>query len=696
MALLNIRRFSEAVLGLFVLAIVAMLLVPLETWTLDILLSLNIAISLLVLLIGLFIPNALSLLSFPSLLLLTTLFRLALNVASSRLILTQADAGRVIEAFGRFLVRGDVIVGIIIFAIITVVNLIVISRGASRVSEVAARFALDSLPGKQISIDADLRSGVINPEQARERREDLRREYQLYAAMDGSMKFVQGDAIAGIFIIFTNIFGGIYRGLSQGLSFSDALSTYTILTVGDGLVTQLPALLIAVCAGLVVTRVSADEVGTLSSDLVAQLSGQPRSWIVTGCIVLALSLLPGMPKVPFILVASAFLITGIIIYRGSKIDLLLGKKNADRSRSLPENDRLLPNNAQSLELVIDSRSFSKSYRENVIKAASAWHEISNEFKEEYGITLPELRVEISAELSKGSFQVRWGGTTIDQGTLYADALFVDTHPDFSHIIGAEIIAEDIHPLYEQRVSWLRETPLLSSLLSQAGISYYSAIEYPLLRTAAFFRRQPEEVFSVTDTHALMKVLEKNYPGFMGDAFQKDGIDLSKLTELIQELIKEGVNVSDFRRVIEVVALYHASHKALVSDGEEIDIHHLASFVRVQWRRRLMAQSLDSLRHLKVFTLAQSVEEVFDQAPLESTAAVLPLEPESLEMLLVGFQSSVAPVIRNGAAPVSILCRAEIRPKVNILLRNMGFGVKVFSYDELDPSVEIEQVGVWSV
>ncbi len=243
---------------------------------------------------------------------------------------------------------------------------------------------------------------------------------------------------------------------------------------------------------------------------------------------------------------------------------------------------------------------------------------------------------------------------------------------------------------------MRETNLLSALLTQGGIRHSSAIEYILLRIAAFFRRQPEEIFSVTDTHLLLKNLEKNYPGFMSDAFQKEGLDLSKLTELVQELIKESVNVADFRRVIEAVALYHASHKTLVSDGEEIDIHHLASFVRVQWRRRLLAQSLDSDRHLKVFTLAQGIEELFDQAPLESTVAVLPLEPEALELLLAGFQTSVAPVIRNGAVPVAILCRGEIRPKVNILLRNMGFSGKVFSYDELDPSVEIEQVGVWSI
>ncbi|NMC63443.1 MAG: FHIPEP family type III secretion protein, partial [SAR324 cluster bacterium] len=229
-----------------------MLVIPVPTWLLDILLVFNLSFSLLLLIVGLYMPNSLALLAFPSLLLITTLFRLALNVASSRLILSEAYAGEVINAFGSFLIRGEVIVGIIIFTIVTIVNFIVIAKGSSRVSEVAARFTLDALPGKQMMIDSDLRANLINAETARQRREDLQRESMLYGSMDGAMKFVQGDAIAGFFVIFTNIIGGMYLGLRGGMSFSAAVQTYTVLTVGDGLVSQIPALLISVCAGLVV------------------------------------------------------------------------------------------------------------------------------------------------------------------------------------------------------------------------------------------------------------------------------------------------------------------------------------------------------------------------------------------------------------------------------------------------------------
>ena len=255
-------RFSDLALVAFVVATTALLVVPLPTPILDLLLVCNISFSILLLLVGLYIPNAQALFAFPTVLLLSTLFRLGLNVASSRLILSQGDAGRVIEAFGTFLIGGEILVGVIVFTIITIVNFIVISKGAGRVSEVAARFSLDALPGKQIAIDNDARAGLISAEEAKTKRDNLTREGQLYGSMDGAMNFVQGDAIAGFFIIVANIVGGIILGLFSGMGIGDAVQTYTILTVGDGLVTQIPSLLTSICAGIVVTRVGSSDTAT--------------------------------------------------------------------------------------------------------------------------------------------------------------------------------------------------------------------------------------------------------------------------------------------------------------------------------------------------------------------------------------------------------------------------------------------------
>jgi type III secretion protein V len=268
-------RYKDGIFAVFVLAIAAALIVPLPTPLLDLLITLNVGLSFLLLLVCLYIPTPLSLLTFPSILLLSTLFRLALNVASCRLILSNGDAGTVIHAFGTFLIRGELIVGFIIFFIITAVNLLVISRGAGRVAEVAARFALEGLSGNQVAIDSDLRTGLLTAEEAHKRRDGLRQESQLYGAMDGAMRFVQGDSLAGIIIIAANLVGGLYLGVQGGLDFASALQKYSILTVGDGLVSQIPALLTAICAGILVTRVEGDSQKSLGSDLVHQMFGKP-------------------------------------------------------------------------------------------------------------------------------------------------------------------------------------------------------------------------------------------------------------------------------------------------------------------------------------------------------------------------------------------------------------------------------------
>ena len=307
------KVYSDVFVAVFVLCIALLLLVPLPTMLLDFLIAFNIGFSLLLLLIGLSLQNALSLLTFPTLLLLSTLFRLSLNVASTRLILSEGEAGDVIRSFGTFLISGKLAVGLIIFLIITVVNFIVIARGASRVSEVSARFVLDSLPGKQMAIDSELRMGTISAEEAKLKREELRKESQLFGSMDGAVKFVQGDAIAGIFITFVNIFGGMYLGIKNGLSFEDAVQTYTMLTVGDGLVTQIPALFISICAGIIVTRVSSGKDSTLGSDLFSQVLKNKKIIYFVSFAILIFGTLPGLPFLPFLLTSLLLIAAGYFI-----------------------------------------------------------------------------------------------------------------------------------------------------------------------------------------------------------------------------------------------------------------------------------------------------------------------------------------------------------------------------------------------
>ncbi|MDQ3037648.1 MAG: flagellar biosynthesis protein FlhA, partial [Myxococcota bacterium] len=302
------RRFADAAIALLVVLIVGMMIIPLPTPLLDVLIAGNISIAVLMVLVAMYVPDAQSFTSFPTILLITTLFRLALNVSSTRLILLQADAGAVIRAFGEFVVQGNYVVGAVVFLILTLIQFLVIAKGSERVAEVGARFTLDAMPGKQMAIDAELRTGGTTQDEARRRRRTLQREAQFYGAMDGAMKFVKGDAIAGIIITAINIVGGLVIGVAMhDLSAGESLRLYGLLTIGDGLVSQIPSLLISTAAGLVVTRVaSEDEHSSLGADVGRQIFGNPRALAIAAVFLVALGLVPGLPTIPFFVLAAVF------------------------------------------------------------------------------------------------------------------------------------------------------------------------------------------------------------------------------------------------------------------------------------------------------------------------------------------------------------------------------------------------------
>jgi len=311
------KKYGNLAVATLVVTILVLMIIPLPTFLLDLLLTFNIAVSTSLLLVSLYVTEPLKIAAFPSMLLIATMFRLGLNVSSTRLILLNADAGKVIESFGQFVVSGNLIVGGVIFLILTIIQFLVIAKGSERVAEVAARFTLDAMPGIQMSIDAELRSGNITYEQARKKRNDLQRQNQLYGAMDGAMKFVKGDAIAGLIITFVNIIAGIATGVTQmGMSASEALSTYSVLTIGDGLVSQIPSLLISLSSGFIITRVASEERGTqLGSDILSQITAYPVALMYTGFLLLGMALVPGLPTVPFIIAGSLIAFSG---YRLSK------------------------------------------------------------------------------------------------------------------------------------------------------------------------------------------------------------------------------------------------------------------------------------------------------------------------------------------------------------------------------------------
>ena len=693
------RQKSDVALALFVISVACMLLVPLPTPLLDVLLVLNIGFSLLLLLVALYMPSALSLLAFPTILLLSTLFRLGLNVASTRLILSQGEAGEVINAFGNFLIRGEIVVGVIIFTIVTVVNFIVIAKGATRVSEVAARFSLDALPGKQMAIDSDLRNGLITAQEAQRRREDLRKESQLYGSMDGAMKFVQGDAIAGFFIILTNIIGGLYLGVSRGQGFAEAVHTYSTLTVGDGLVSQIPALLISMCAGIVVTRVSSGDNTTLGADLGTQLFAQPATLFITGLLVLAIGFLPGLPLIPFMLVASAFFVIALFArYQTSDGDSSFPIKR-DQIGTSPIPALYAPKEEELFEkdpitLVLDTGGLFRQYKTYQQRYRSYWTQFVNDFYAQTGVLLPELQVVADESLRPYSFETQLGGAMLDAENLAPDWIFTEISPDSAHVFGIEVLHECAHPLNGSRLTWTSNSALLQRLSEVALVRCFDQIEYAILKIAALVRVFPEQFVSLAEIHAGLKAVEKRSPGLLADSISRDFMTAPRLAEICHALIREGISIRDLRQVVEVLAQYCSSvGKDHVDDGI-YNLSHILSYYRNSKRQHLVAPFVSAERVLRVITVTSELEDL-----LESEKVVSENQPAvsnaDFDLMSSNLQALIAPVLKRGIMPVCFICRADVRERLSTYVSNYLPFPGVFSFNELDARLKVQHVGIWS-
>ncbi len=699
---------SNILLSIFVVAIAAMLLVPLPTPLLDVLLALNISFSLLLLLVGLYMPNALALLAFPSILLLTTLFRLSLNVASSRLILSQGEAGEIIEAFGSFLISGEIVVGIIIFAIITIVNFIVIARGASRVSEVAARFALDALPGKQMAIDSDLRSGLLTPQQAERRREDLRKESQLYGAMDGAMKFVQGDAIAGVFIIFANILGGIYLGVQSGLSFAEAIETYTVLTVGDGLVSQIPALLISICAGIVVTRVSSGENTTLGVDLGAQLFKSPGLLVITALVVISIAALPGIPAVPFFVIAFALLITAISVsnkrifpaswraFFSSEAIPLLPSGSLDLDEGGQSRNLLVGGDVARVKVFLDAAGLYSMFQQQPNSYRELWRAWKGDALEKRGLHLPVLDFFVDRNLAPGQFYVEIAGTIALQGKAPLDSLFVTTSQDQAILLGLEVQQVEAHPLQGYEMIWVPNTAAQRSLLSLAEISFYDPIGFALLKALNRLLGMPEEVFSMADTHRVIKDLELQYPGLLAEVFNFQFINVARLTEIFQALSRDGISVRDVRQIIEAIASYCSTYATSMVQNGDFDLLDLLAYIRSYRKRQIIGDLLSASGKLRAISISAEINDIFEAARIEPLSKTILLKSDMYSELRTTLERMLEQFFKRGTTQIAILTSSELCYKVTYFLRSLNLPIRVLSFDELDSEILVEPAGFWSL
>ena len=567
--LANISKRGNVITAVIVLTAVVIMIIPIPTTLADILITLNISVSVLILLVAFSLVSPTEFTTLPSLILIATLFRLAITITTSRLILLQADAGDIVAAFGHFVVGGNMAVGLIIFLIITTAQFLVITKGSERVAEVAARFTLDALPGKQMSIDSDLRNGDITQAEARRLRKTLERESQLYGAMDGAMKFVKGDAMASLVVIIVNIAGGLAIGTVQrGLSFADASAKYLLLSVGDGLVAQLPALLVSVAAGTVITRVASEDQRDLGSELSRQLFSQSRALGLTAIGLAGFAAIPGFPSYAFLTLAAAL---GLAAY--------LGRRSKPAPTAMPELVKKSPEPSAATATAVAQPAGGmatsaplelKRYRVLLrlgaglhgsiepTALAAAVEKSRNDLLSDVGVLAPEAGHTLDSRLGGNRFCIDFDGVPVFEGEFDAQNLLVDKEADDLDLL-------EIPYQKAQNIPGFRNPVLVEALheqmLAQSGISYYRAADLLgtyLLRT---LRRHATEFVGIQETRQLLIPIERDYPDLFKEVQQH--LTLQNTNEILRRLVSEGVSIGNLRLILEALVRWGYREKDTV-------------------------------------------------------------------------------------------------------------------------------------
>jgi type III secretion protein V len=690
--LVLVSRRGDLVIAAVVLVAVAMMIIPLPTWLVDILIAVNIGASMLVLLVAFSIIRPIEFSSLPSVILMATLFRLAITITTARLILIQADAGTIITAFGDFVVGGMVMVGLIIFLIITIAQFLVITKGAERVAEVAARFTLDAMPGKQMSIDSDLRNGDIDKDEAKRQRHLLERESQLYGAMDGAMKFVKGDAIASLVIILVNLIGGMTVGtLTHGMSLSDAVAKYSLLTVGDGLVAQIPALLVSIGAGTVVTRVESEVRSDLGSDVARQLT-DPRALLLGAPIMLLLAFVPGFPSMVFLVMAAMFGAGGyaIMLKKQREAEVLVqpapGLPAAPRpaaapAEGAPKEKGAPKKEAEPLRPAHGITVWVGANLERMAPAAafrSRAMDVRGGLLYDLGVEAPHAELYFDPTIGPNRFRFDLEGVPVMEGELPAESLLVDD--DVIHLDLPGIPYWEGPPIAGyRRAIWVDNTH--ETALWEAGVRFLSPLEVLSDCLAHMLKRYAAQFVGIQEARKLLEPVEKDFPDLVKET-QKI-CSLQKVAEILRRLVEENVPIRNLRPVLE----------AVVEWGQrEEDTVLLVEYVRTGLARQICHRCSDVNRVIAAFVLERSLEEQLRSAirPTGAGAFLTISEDvarpvvERLRMMLAEAPSDVQPVV---------LTVMDLRRHVRNLLTHNNIDIPVLSYQELAPEFGVQALAI---
>jgi flagellar biosynthesis protein FlhA len=675
----SLARRSDIVLACGVIAIVTVLVIPLPARLLDFALAFNITFSLVVLLTTLYVIRPLDLSVFPGMLLIITLLRLSLNVASTRLILGQGYAGEVINSFGNFVVQGDYVVGFIVFVILVVIQFVVITKGAGRISEVAARFTLDAMPGKQMAIDADLNAGIITDKEARARREEISREADFYGAMDGASKFVRGDAIAGILITIINIIGGFVIGSAvNGMPLQEALRTYTLLSIGDGLVTQIPALLVSTASGVIVTR--AASTSNMGADLAKQFTRQPRAILVAAVALMLFGIVPGMPTLTFLVLG---LTVGGVGYLAREAQR---KRQEAEEASRASREKAAPVKERTEDLLkVDTIGLEIGYGLIPLVDANQGGDlldriasIRKQLASELGIIVPSVRIRDNVRLKPSEYQVKIRGIRVAGAELMLDQLLA-IDPGFVDEEIEGFAAKD--PAFGLDARWI--IPALKEVAEARNYTVVEPAAVLATHLTEITRTAAPEILTRQDVQHLIDTLKEDYPALVTSVIPEI-ISLSTVQKILQALLAERVPIRDLATIVETASNYaHATKEADV----------LAEYVRMSLKRQITELSKDDTGKVNVFTIDPALEQqLADSVQNTKQGLMLVLEPQMTEKLLAQIGHEAEKMQTVGLTPVCI-CSPNVRLALRRLVEAGLPTLMVVSYNEILPNVEIISTGM---
>ncbi|MDA1353048.1 MAG: flagellar biosynthesis protein FlhA [bacterium] len=683
-AIKDMFSIADLIMAATLILIIAIMIIPIPTFLLDVLMVLNIGVSVTVLLVAMYLSQPLDFAAFPSILLVLTLYRLSLNVSSTKLILSEGTdfKGEVVLAFANFVTAGNFVVGVVAFAIITLVQFLVVTKGSERVAEVAARFTLDALPGKQMSIDADLNAGLVDANEARDRRKKLEKESTFFGSMDGANKFVKGDAIAGIVILIINIVGGLLIGrFQQGLSLTDSLTVFSTLTIGDGLVAQVPALLISIATGLVVTKSASEE--SLGTDLANQIMAQPRAFAVTSFILLLFGIVPGLPTVPFFIM-SAVTATGAwaIIKAKSSADELASEatnENAKDAMKKPENllgtlslDPISLKTGRNLVPLIDpSQNGPLLERITLVR----YH-----IGQDLGFVIPGVRVMDDLSLPPNQYEVDIRGTRVGIGEALPGHFFV--LESVSELKRKGIVGiEAIDPVSSQPASWVSEDQI--DRLQEHAINFQNITDFIANNFSEIIKQHADEIMTRQNVQSLLDLV-KNTNAAIVRELVPDMLSLGQVHKVLQALVKERVSIRDLSTILERLADYaHISR----------DTNLLAEYVRQSLARQICSMYMDQDDTVTVFTIDPQLEETMINSVHQSEyGSFLALDPHQGEKILAQIGEHMANFRKMEKDPVS-LCSPRLRPHFKKFTERNYPALTVLSYNEIVAQVKVQSIGI---